>query len=419
ESFDFGTQYFYEYLQPRTVNGLECFFEFNIIPRIPQLYKEKDLRFTNLSYKKPDIDAVLVSHHHSDHTGHLHFLDENIPVYLGHGTKKILDTYHKLYPQQVNIGEHNHINLYRSGDEIEIKRLMFKPIHVEHSTPGAYGTIIETEQGSIVYTGDFRRHGPKKKYTDEFIQKARESKPYVMLCEGTRMSPDEEKQYTEEQVYKKVKEIIEDSRGLVFGEFAMTNIDRFKSFYKAATENNKILVLDTRMAYIIDQLGDKIKLPDPKTDENIRAYYRLAKTCTFCDTDYYIYEREYMENRITYRELKKNQEDHVVLTNFNKLMELVYIQPEKADYIYSSSEHFLEGDDNKERREVLVNWLNHFGIQLHKAHCSGHMSKKDLEHAIKEINPDILIPVHTQNPEEFKKIHSNVLIPERGGRMEI
>ncbi|OYT54297.1 MAG: hypothetical protein B6U72_03135 [Candidatus Altiarchaeales archaeon ex4484_2] len=199
----------------------------------------------------------------------------------------------------------------------------------------------------------------------------------------------------------------------------MTNIDRFKSFHKAATENNKILGLDTRMAYIIDQLREKIHLPNPKDDENIRVYYRLAKTCTFCDTDYYIYEREFMENRITYRELKKNQENHVVLTNFNKLMELVYIQPEKADYIYSSSEHFLEGDGNKEKRTVLENWLNHFRIQLHKAHCSGHMSKKDLEHAIKEIKPDILIPVHTQNPKEFKKIHSNVLIPEREEEIEI
>jgi len=124
---------------------------------------------------------------------------------MGHGTKKILDTYHKLYPQQVNIGEHNHINLYRSGDEMQIKKLMFKPIHVEHSTPGAYGTIIETKQGSIIYTGDFRRHGPKKEYTDEFIQKARKSRPYALLCEGTRMTPDKEKQYTEEQVYKKGK----------------------------------------------------------------------------------------------------------------------------------------------------------------------------------------------------------------------
>ena len=229
------------------------------------------------------------------------------------------------------------------------------------------------------------------------------------------MTPDPEKQYTEEQVYEKVKGIIQDAKGLVFANFAMSNIDRFKSFYKATVENNRILVLDTKMAFILDNLREKIsELPDPKTDKNIKVYYRLAKSCSFCETDYYKYEREYMQNMITFKEIKERQSDFVILTNFNKLMELVYIQPEKAEYIYSSSEHFLEGEDNEDMRTVLYNWLNHFNINLHRAHCSGHASKSDIEYAIKKIKPEILIPIHTQNPEEFKKIHDNVIIPEKG-----
>jgi ribonuclease J len=102
-----------------------------------------------------------------------------------------------------------------------------------------------------------------------------------------------------------------------------------------------------------------------------------------------------------------------MLSNFNKLMELVYIRPKDADYIYSSSEHFLEGEENEEMKKVLYNWLTHFKIVLHKAHCSGHASKSDLEYAIKKIDPEILIPIHTQNPEEFQKIHDNVLIVEK------
>ena len=31
----------------------------------------------------------------------------------------------------------------------------------------------------------------------------------------------------------------------------------------------------------------------------------------------------------------------------------------------------------------------------------------------------MLILIHTQNPEEFRKMHSNVLIAEKGGRYEI
>lgn len=419
QSFDFGVDFFYEWLEPRSANGLECYFEFDLVPKIPRLYSRKMLRFTDLRYEKPDVDGVFISHHHSDHTGHLQFLDEDIPVYMGHGTKKILDAYHTLYSSLVDIGEHNNINLFKSGDRIGVKHLTVRPIHVEHSTPGAYGFIIETSEGNIVFTGDFRRHGPMKEFTEEFISEAVKSKPKVMLCEGTRMTPDPEKQYTEEQVYENVKGIIEDSEGLVLAEFSMCNIDRFNSFYKATIESGRTLVVDTKYAYILDNLKDKVGLKDPKEDENLRVYYKLAKTCEFCDTDYYKYEREYMGNMITFREIKKNQNEYVLFSGFNKLMELVYLQPEKSDYIYSSSEHFLEGEDYKEKREVLENWLNHFKITLHKAHCSGHAGKTDLEYAIKKIKPEILIPIHTQNPEEFRKIHDNVKIPERGGTIKI
>jgi ribonuclease J len=420
QSFDFGEDYFFEYLQPRSVNGLECYFEFGLVPEVPRLYSQSMLKLTHLSYQKPDVDGVFITHHHGDHTGHLPFLDESIPVYMGHGTKRILDVYHTLYPQLSNIGDHLNMNTFESGDRIKVKDLTFRPIHVEHSTPGAYGYIIESPSGNIVFTGDFRRHGPMKELTDEFITEASKCRPKVMICEGTRMTPDPERQYTEEQVYDKVKSIVGDSKGLVFAEFSMCNIDRFKSFLQAAQEEGRTFIVDTKYAYILDNLREKIPwIPNPKEDDTLKVYYRMCKSCEFQETDYYKYEREYMKNMITYKEIKKNQKDYVMFTGFNKLVELIYLQPEKADYIYSSSEHFLEGEENKQKRTVLENWLKHFKVNMHHAHCSGHAGKSDLEYAIKKIKPEILIPIHTQNPEEFKKIHDNVIIPEKGNVYQV
>ena len=419
QSFDFGTDYFYEWLEPRAANGLECYFEFGLVPMIPRLYSKTMLRFTDMPYEKPDIDGVFITHHHSDHIGHLSFLDEDVPIYMGHGCKAILDAYSKLYPSLCDIGNHNNIGLFKSGDKIPIKDLVFRPIHVEHSTPGAYGYIIESEKGNIAYTGDFRRHGPMNEMSDEFIREAAKSKPRVLLCEGTRMTPDPEIYYSEEQVYEKVKGIMDASEGLVLGEFSMCNIDRFKSFYKAAIESGRKLVIDTKYAYILDNLRAKVELPDPKKDDAIKVYFRLSKSCNFCEKDYFKFEQPFMENMITFREVKERPTNYVMVTGFNKLIELVYIRPEKADYIYSSSEHYLEGEENKDHRRVLENWLDHFGVTFHKAHCSGHAGKSDLEYAVKEINPDILIPIHTQNPKEFEKIHDNVKILKRGDKLEI
>ena len=423
QSFNFGEDIFYEWLIPRKANGLEVYFEFNLIPKVKKLYEKEALRFTNLKYEKPDIDAVFISHSHSDHVGHLKFLDGSIPIYLGHGTKRLLDIYGKLYPQFKSYSENNQFKLFKSGDKIKIKHLIIEPIHVEHSVPGAYGFIIYTSKGPLIYTGDFRLHGPKSNMTKEFIKKASESKPFAMLCEGTRMEKDVEKNYTEKEVEERAEEIIKNSKGLVLSYFAMTNVDRFMSFYKATVKNKRILVIDTKIAYILDQFGDKISaLPNVHTDKNIRVYYRLDKSRTFCEKDYKLMERAYFDKKITYNEINKDPKKYVLHSSFNKLMELVYLQPKNADFIYSSSEHFLEGEDNEDMRRVLKNWLTHFGISddhFHKTHCSGHAPKKDIIETVKKINPKLLIPIHTQVPKEFEKFHNNVLIVDKGEQYEI
>ena len=121
ESFDFGKDYFYEYLSPRKANGLEVYFEFDLIPKVSKLYSKNELKLTGLKYQKPDVDAIFISHSHSDHVGHLPFVDEDIPVYMGHGTNRVIETYHKLYPTLFSIGDHNNIKLFKTGDKIKIK----------------------------------------------------------------------------------------------------------------------------------------------------------------------------------------------------------------------------------------------------------------------------------------------------------
>jgi ribonuclease J len=420
QSFDFGEDFFLDYLQPRAAHGLEVYFEFDLIGKIPRLYSKSMLERTGLQYEKPDIDAVFISHSHSDHVNHLSFLDESIPVYMGHGTHRLIEIYHKLYPQFCDIGAHSCLNFFKSGDRIKVKHMVIEPIHVEHSVPGAYGFIIHTSKGPIVYTGDLRVHGPKSGMTREFIKKAAQCKPEAMLVEGTRMGGGEEHNYTEAEVGEKVNGIVKGSKGLVFGYFSMSNVDRFLSFYNAAVENGRKFVLDTKFAYVLDNLKEKIPtLPDVMEDENILVYFKLAKSGTYDEKDYGLYERKYMGKMVTYKEVAKEQKKLVMHMSFNKLMELVYIQPKNADYIYSSSEHFLEGEENEQERGVLENWMKHFGVQFHKAHCSGHASRQDLEEMVGIIKPKLLIPMHTQNAGDFRKFHGNVLVPEKGKRIEI
>ncbi|PIN83523.1 MBL fold metallo-hydrolase, partial [Candidatus Micrarchaeota archaeon CG11_big_fil_rev_8_21_14_0_20_47_5] len=317
QSFDFGEEYFYEYLQPRAANGLEVYFEFGMVPKVKKLYSKGMLELTDLKYEKPDIDAVFISHSHSDHMSHLQFLDEEIPIYMGHGTHKILETYRTIYPQFYNIGEHASLNLFKSGDKIKIKHLVIEPIHVEHSVPGAYGFIIHTSVGPLIYTGDLRMHGPQSRMTQEFVEKSAKCKPYAMLMEGTRMGSEQEHNYTEAEVEIRVEQIIKASEGIVFGYFSMSNVDRFMSFYNAAVKHGKKMVIDTKFAYILENMKEKIPtLPDVMTDENILVYYRMAKSGTYSEKDYFVYERKFMPKMATYKEVAKNQKKLVMHMSF-------------------------------------------------------------------------------------------------------
>ncbi len=465
EPFDFGEGYFLEegYLKPRGADGLAPYFELNLVPKVKKLYSEAMLMHTDLPYEAPDVDAVFLTHHHSDHSGELKFLDPSIPVYMGRGTHAIMDAYAKLYPSFARYGEHD-VREFSSGDRIDVKGLTFRPVHVEHSTPGAYGYVIERDGGNIVYTGDLRMHGQAKEMTEEFIKEAEKADPAVMLCEGTRIPaegeirgmPREEaeaaqremgeKEYTEEGVRKKVSGVIGDSGGLVFAHFAMCNIDRLRSIWEAAAENNRKLVIDPKYAYILDCLRDRIDWL-PETGE-LCLYYRLNSDSNWDEKGYVSVWRDYYGkelgdewfnvNRngrksrkrgmwrceadmrgcnITFKDLREKPEDYVLFINISRLVELAHIRPENADYIYSSSEHFLEGEENYKMKAAMGNWLKHFDVKLHKAHCSGHAAAEDIEGMVKRVKPDTVVPIHTLNPEKFKDFCGDVRVVGQGEKI--
>ena len=92
QSFNFGSEYFTGWLAPRSVNGLGDYFAFDLLPRINGLYSKEMLASTDLPYAEPQVDAVFLSHAHFDHVTHIQFLDPEIPIYLGVGTKLFMES---------------------------------------------------------------------------------------------------------------------------------------------------------------------------------------------------------------------------------------------------------------------------------------------------------------------------------------
>jgi len=60
----------------------------------------------------------------------------------------------------------------------------------------------------------------------------------------------------------------------------------------------------------------------------------------------------------------------------------------------------------------MNNWIKHFGLDFHQLHASGHATGKQIMNIIKEINPKVLFPIHTEYPELFKGTYKKVILPQ-------
>jgi len=412
QSFTMGADFFTDRLAPRGLYGLKDYFEFDLMPRISGLYSERQLMYTDLRYSRPKFDAVFISHAHFDHVAHIYFIDEKIPIICGSSTKFFIESVEET--TSVFFGEHPY-ETFRTGGIVKIDSLKIEPIHVDHSIPGAYGFLIHTSRGDIVYTGDIRAHGPKKEMTDEFVAKACDCEPVALITEGTRMVEEEKRvSYSESEVKEKSKEIVSSTNRIAFVTHYGRDTDRFRTMYEVAKENDRKIVIFPRMAHLLKKLveDEHLDLPDPLKDDDILVYYKRKKTGTFSEEDYFIWERPFMSKMVTAEYVHENQSDLIMDLDFYQFGELIDIKPDEGShFIHSMSEPFSEEDIED---QVMHNWLNHFKIKFHQLHASGHLSRKELTEMIKQINPKAIYPVHTENPALFRKIDKKTVIAKKG-----
>ena len=123
--------------------------------------------------------------------------------------------------------------------------------------------------------------------------------------------------------------------------------------------------------------------------------------------------------------ISKDPDNYMICFSLFDIKNLLDIKPKGGTYIYSSSEAFEEESEFDYLR--LYNWLKFFKLKIigfdiveettrtkpqfmKGYHASGHVSKSDLIKTIETIDPDILIPVHTDYPQWFSKNFDNAVL---------
>jgi ribonuclease J len=302
---------------------------------------------------------------------------------------------------------------------------------VDHSLYGACGFIIGGEK-TVAYTGDFRLHGRKEAKTREFISRAKGAD--VLITEGTRVrdpGPEGGSRVTEDSVCETCRGAVEDFPGLVIADFSARNFERLEAFGEIAAGTGRELVVTARDLYMLYALST---VDGEKRWEGVRVYDEIV------DHQRRKWEAELVvplagDRYVRHDAIRRDPGRYILCFSFFDMNHLLDIRPPGGRYLYSSCEPFNEEMEIDFRR--LWEWLRFFGIEpcgftMEKNaagemvpvmdkhyHASGHASGADVAWAIDEIDPGVIIPVHTEHPEWFAENFDGVLVPTEGERYEL
>ncbi|MFX1427564.1 MAG: MBL fold metallo-hydrolase RNA specificity domain-containing protein, partial [Promethearchaeota archaeon] len=290
------------------------------------------------------------------------------------------------------------------------------PVHVDHSIPAAYGFIICTSSGIIVYSGDFRMHGPLQLMTADLIHKAKElSKDKgenikMLICEGTHVNKGAiESERTVKQQLGKLFSYKLFDYALV--HYDRVDWDRFRTYVNIAKKYDWKYIITEKDAYFYNRLNkkavyDTMKDPDIEISKNILILSQDDTNLPWKRRlNEFLRGEDMKERRLTLANLRTLEGQFFVYFasnwDFNKIKSYL---PSNLRGIFICSNVDPYSEDYRFYKNKISNELLERGIPSYRIHSSGHAKVHDLIRFINEIAPKILIPIHTNYPEVFEKI---------------
>lgn len=473
--------FYEEFLKNRDTRGIHDLMYLDLLPKInvyrPDLIPA-DLSMSQ--YPALNVAAVLLSHAHMDHCGNVGTLHKEIPVIASPETivimKGMQDTVNAsiegdtayISPRQPadelglyleSVASMNYLgrDFYctkepsdeltsfmsrRPGQDAPRARKKLEPgqcscydnagfpfeisAHpVDHSIFGATAYILRGDT-TIAYTGDFRLHGKNGEATRNFVQKAKEAS--VLITEGTRVgrsdSIDGEKT-TEQSVCEVCRETVASSTGLIVADFSARNFERLESFQDIAQKTGRELVVPAKDIYMLHALTC---IDSACVSESLKVYKEIGTKSRKWEQE--IIQHFYGDRYVDHVSIRENPDNYILCFSFFDIKHLLDIKPNGGTYIYSACEAFNEEMEIDFKR--LWHWLKRFNINScgfsldengvpsfeKRYHASGHASEEDITRAVDQIDPDYIVPIHTEARDWFARSFDNVVIVDEGRQYE-
>ena len=348
--------------------------------------------YNHLKDVNQKIRALIITHGHEDHIGAVPFLIKTVNVPIIYAPKLACALIRQKIEDQ-KIKTSVKIVEYNQDSVIKIGGFDVSFFRVTHSIPDSYGICVDTSEGRIVTTGDFKIDltpvGPDIELHK--ISKMGEEGVDLLLADSTNA---EKEGWTpsEKNVLNAINDIFDQANGRLIISTFSSNVSRIQQVLDCALKHNRKCVIVGRSMITAVECARKfgyIKFPDSYFKEvadlpNIKDNETLI-LCTGSQG-----EAMAALNRIangTFKGIRVTPGDTVV---------------------FSSSA--IPG--NGVSISKVVNQLTRLGADVitnnivHDIHSSGHPSRIELKMNLKLFKPKYFMPVHGEY--HMLKLHGDI-----------
>lgn len=348
--------------------------------------------YTYLVENQEKIKALIITHGHEDHIGGIPFLLKNISVPTIYAPK-LAASFIKYKLDEHRIKSKSRISEIDSNSNIKVGPFVLSFFDMTHSIPDTLGIEIDTPNGKIVHTGDFKIDlTPVGKDIDlHKIAKLGESNITLLLSDSTNIEVPG-LTISEREVIASIHDVFRNTSGrLIIGTFA-SNVHRIQQIAEAAVIfKRKILVFGRSMEKTI-LLGRKlgyINVPD--------SYFispEVAKTLR--PEEILIFSTGTQgETMAALSRIAAGQHKHIKAT--------------PGDTVVLSSSAI---PGNTAAINKVVNLLSRAGVNvltnsvISNIHASGHASREELKLMLKLFKPNYFCPIHGEY--RMLKLHAEL-----------
>jgi ribonuclease J len=227
-----------------------------------------DIVIPDVSYlveNEERVRGIILTHGHEDHIGGLSYVLKkiNVPVYATKLTLGLVEE--KL--KEAGIHRHAELRLIDSNSRIKLGNTPVSFFRVSHSIPDCVGVCVETAQGAIVHTGDFKfdQTPVDGKHADIGKMAAIGQKGVLCLMSDSTNAERPGTTKSEAEAGKGIKDVFARTKGrLIVTSFA-SNVHRIQQVIQAASATNrKLAVVGKSMVRVITIAGKLGYLKIPK-----------------------------------------------------------------------------------------------------------------------------------------------------------